>query len=72
MTHMEQPVYLAIWKDLNKKKRKEHRKKTVLEINEQGKEIDRLRVAVAGIIELYSQIILELKNGLDCFRCRKR
>ena len=45
---------------------------TVLEINEQGKEIDRLRVAVAGIIELYSQIILELKNGLDCFRCRKR
>ena len=27
VTHMEQPVYLAIWKDLNKKKRKEHRKK---------------------------------------------
>ena len=27
MTHMEQPVYLAIWKDLNKKKRKEHRKR---------------------------------------------
>jgi len=24
---MEQPVYLAIWKDLNKKKRKEHKKK---------------------------------------------
>ena len=27
VTHMEQPVYLAIWKDLNKKKRKEHRKR---------------------------------------------
>ena len=27
VTHMEQPVYLAIWKDLNKKKRREHRKK---------------------------------------------
>ena len=26
VTHLEQPVYLAIWKDLNKKKRKEHRK----------------------------------------------
>ena len=27
VTHMEQPVYLAIWKDLNKNKRKEHKKK---------------------------------------------
>ena len=27
VTHMEQPVHLARWKDLNKKKRKEHRKK---------------------------------------------
>ena len=27
VTHMEQPAYLAIWKDLNKKKRKEHKKK---------------------------------------------
>ena len=27
VTHMEQSVYLAIWKDLNKKKIKEHRKK---------------------------------------------
>ena len=27
VTHMEQSVYLAIWKDLNKKKRKEHKKK---------------------------------------------
>ena len=27
VTHLEQPVYLAIWKDLNKEKRKEHRKK---------------------------------------------
>ena len=24
--HLEQPVYLAIWKDLNKEKRIEHRK----------------------------------------------
>ena len=27
VTHLEQPVYLAIWKDLNKEKRKEHQKK---------------------------------------------
>ena len=27
VTHLEQPVYLAIWKDLNRKKRKENRKK---------------------------------------------
>ena len=27
VTHLEQPVYLATWKDLNKEKRKEHRKK---------------------------------------------
>ena len=26
VTHMEQPVYLAIWKELDKKKRKGHRK----------------------------------------------
>ena len=27
VTHLEQPVYLAKWKNLNKEKRKEHRKK---------------------------------------------
>ena len=27
VTHLEQSVYLAIWKDLDKEKRKEHRKK---------------------------------------------
>ena len=27
VTHMEQPVYLAIWKDLSQKKRKEHKKR---------------------------------------------
>ena len=27
MTHLEQPVYLAKWKDLNREKRKEHKKR---------------------------------------------
>ena len=26
VTHLEQPIYLAIWKDLKKEKRKEQRK----------------------------------------------